>query len=361
MIFWLLLFFVFLVLISTIIPILKHEAWWVRDFDFPKLQIFIIAIILLGLQVVFLKFSDYTTWVLMTITVFCIFYHAWWIAPYTAFYKKEVKKASNLNEKIRIKILVSNVLTPNRGSDKLISLVDKYDPDVLVAVETDCWWQDKLDILENGYPYTLKCPLDNKYGMHLYSRIPLKDAVIQFLVEKDIPSMHVLLDMPSGQKIRLHCIHPAPPSPSENETSSERDAELIVVAKSVAKSKLPVIVSGDLNDVAWSATTRLFRKISGLLDPRVGRGMYSTFHAGYPFFRWPLDHFFHTNHFTLIKLVRLPSIGSDHFPMFIELAYNPKEGADQNGLEADDEDKAWAEENIGEENVDEEDVHTPGE
>src|SRR5690606_3416247 len=100
--------------------------------------------------------SDTSAWVLITITGLCILYHTWWIVPYTIFYKKEVKEATDLNERIRIKILVSNVLTPNRDSDKLISLVDQYDPDVLVAVETDSWWQDQLDILENAYPHTLK-------------------------------------------------------------------------------------------------------------------------------------------------------------------------------------------------------------
>ncbi|HEX8421582.1 MAG TPA: endonuclease/exonuclease/phosphatase family protein, partial [Sphingomonas sp.] len=191
------------------------------------------------------------------------------------------------------------------------------------------------------------------------SNLPLEDAKIQFLVEDDIPSMHTLVVLPSGRKVRMHFLHPAPPSPTEHDESTERDAELLVVAKSVAGLDTPVIVAGDLNDVAWSTTTRLFRKISGLLDPRIGCGMFNTFHADHWFLRWPLDHLFHSNHFTLGFIQRLPSFGSDHFAMLVELVYDRARGADQEGLEADEEDHELAEEKIAAEPVTVDDVHEP--
>jgi endonuclease/exonuclease/phosphatase (EEP) superfamily protein YafD len=91
----------------------------------------------------------------------------------------------------------------------------------------------------------------------------------------------------------------------------------------------PIIVAGDFNDVAWSHTTRLFQRLSGLLDPRVGRGLYNTFHADHPLLRFPLDHLFHSNHFTLGSFRRLRHIGSDHFPIYVELNLNSEGPARQ--------------------------------
>lgn len=118
---------------------------------------------------------------------------------------------------------------------------------------------------------------------------------------------------------------PAKPpfEPIRSQDSEPRDAELVVMAREVADQGGATIVAGDLNDVAWSHTTRLFQGISGLLDPRRGRGLYNTWPVRVPICRVPLDHIFFSNCFTLVELRILDDVGSDHFPVLVELQYEP--------------------------------------
>jgi endonuclease/exonuclease/phosphatase (EEP) superfamily protein YafD len=347
------------VLFATLLPFSRRTVWWIRDMDFPRLQIATIALGLLIAEFMLLDWREAESRALMAVTAACLLYQGWWIFPYTKVFPNEVKVSPPGHEEDRIRLLTANVLAPNHNAAGLIALIREHKPHIFVTLETDDWWQERLDTLEDVYRYTMKCPLDNLYGMHVYSRLPLEDCAIQFLVSDEIPSMHATVVMPGGHKVRTHFLHPTPPSPTENDDSGERDAELLVVAKSVAGIDTPVIVAGDLNDVAWSTTTRLFRKISGLLDPRVGRGMFNTFHADFWFLRWPLDHLFHSRHFTLSLIRRLPSFGSDHFPMLVELTYDRATGAQQEGLVADQEDHQIAEEKIAAEPVSVDDVHEP--
>lgn len=357
-----LLVFTVLIVAATLIPTSRYSHWLVRGLDFPRLQIGSLATLLLLAHFYFLDLHQLSSWGLITATVLSMSVQLHWVLPYTPLWRKEVKdSAGSESAERRLCILTTNVLTSNRNADELLKLVHAHRPDILVTLESDQWWEQQLQPLEADLPYSLKCPLDNLYGMHVYSRLPLSETAIRFLVEDDVPSMHALVTMPSGDQVRIHFVHPAPPSPTENPESSERDAELIVVARSLADSKQPVIVTGDLNDVAWSATTRLFRKISGLLDPRVGRGMFNTFHADYPVLRWPLDHLFHSEHFTLASIARLPSIGSDHFPLLTCLTLSPQHQPQQSGLDPDADDRAWADDITADQDVKTSDVPQPGE
>src|SRR5690606_6453318 len=148
----------------------------------------------------------------------------------------------------------------------------------------------------------------------------------------------------NGKEVQFFAVHPTPPVPNENPRATERDKELLLVADLAKKSTLPVIVAGDLNDVAWSHTTRLFLRMSELLDPRRGRGFYNSFHAHYFFLRFPLDHAFISPHFKLREMKRMDNYNSDHFPIYICVQYEEIARAEQKPMKKDAGDIKEAEE-----------------
>ncbi|WP_245189563.1 endonuclease/exonuclease/phosphatase family protein [Lunatimonas salinarum] len=326
----------------------KWDHWSVRMFDFPRIQIVVIHVI--SLVLVSLIEDPEGPWYMFFFVslLVSLAYQFSKIYPYTPFSRKEVRRCRETADQNEIALMVSNVLTPNRQVERLLQLVQRYQPDILLTLESDQWWQEQLSVLEIDYPYTVKVPLDNLYGMHLYSKLPLLEPKVRYLVEEGIPSIHTSVRLRSGERIAIHCLHPEPPSPTESETSTSRDAELLIVGKNVQKSSIPVIVLGDLNDVAWSRTTKLFQKISGLLDPRIGRGFFNTFHADYWFLRWPLDHVFISKEFQLRTIKVLPAIGSDHFPVFMHLHLNPPKAHLNNPQQdpPDRDERDWADEKI---------------
>ena len=343
----------------TLLPLARAEHWWIRSLDFPRLQLVSLAALLLILEALLLNPSETAVQMLLLAALFCVIYQSWWIFPYTSAAPLEAANAELNTSAPSFKILTANVLASNRNSAGLLELVRGANPDLLLTLESNDWWQQQLDVLEADYPYTVKCPQENLYGMHVYSRLKLSGSEIKFLLEDDIPSIHTAIHLREGLRIGAHFVHPRPPAPPESDRSSPRDAELVIVGKSVAQDRGPIIVAGDLNDVAWSRTTRLFRKVSGLLDPRVGRGMFNTFHAQHWYLRWPLDHLFHSGHFAVKEIRLLPEFGSDHFAFFSELVYQGDNEDSDRGLEPDQDDIVQAEEKVKDENVSTADVPTP--
>ena len=328
-----------LLILTTIASLIKWDDWWIRIFDFPRLQIAILQIIALGVS--FLIYDFQPVWQTLSISLLALSlaYQAYKIYPYTILAREQVRRYKGSDSSQAISIMISNVLTTNHKAKKLIQVVKKTQPQLLLTLESDKWWENQLNELETDYPYRVKMPLDNLYGMHLYSKLELVDYKVNYLVQENIPSIEGCIRLLSDDLVRIYCIHPKPPAPGESDTSTNRDAEILLVGKRLIKQKEPTLVFGDLNDVAWSNTTRLFQQISGLLDPRIGRGFFNTFHAKYPLLRWPLDHVFHSPCFELIEYKRLPQIGSDHFPIFTNLYLRKTQAYEPEVPDADKEEK----------------------
>jgi endonuclease/exonuclease/phosphatase (EEP) superfamily protein YafD len=335
-----------LMVVATVLPLLRQDAWWVRIFDFPRLQITFILIATLTVYVVFKWDSGLAENLFIVALSSCLIYQGYMMYPYTPLARKQVQPAVNMRNDSSFSLLFANVLMDNRKVAKLKEIISEIDPDIILTVETDEWWKEQLQGFEKTHQHTVQQPQENTYGMLLYSRLELLNPEVKFLVQDDVPSIHTRVRLPSGKEVEIRCLHPRPPFPTEDERSTERDAELLIVGKETKELSSPVVVLGDLNDVAWSRTNYLFQDISGLLDPRIGRGFYHTFHAKYPFIRFPLDHFFHSNHFRLVDFRRLAYFGSDHFPVYIKLSYEPTAESQQEELQASESEQEEAEEKI---------------
>ncbi len=304
----------------SLLPLIRSDQWWIRVWDFPRLQILVIALAIGGALFLARMLRSHWSGVnLLTalVIVVVVAIQASKIVPFSPLWPVEVMSAEAAGEERCLSIVISNVRMQNRQSRVLIDLLGRLNADVVLVLENDQWWSEELAQFTQQYPHVLNHPRDNTYGLLFMSRLPVSDLQLRFITDPEIGSIKVGLELRSGDWVNFYGVHPKPPRIGQD--TDLRDHELISIAHEIKAQRIPAIVSGDLNDVAWSKTTQLFKRTGKLRDPRIGRGLYSTYHADQPLMRWPLDHAFHTDHFRLKRLSRLEFFGSDHFPLLTEL------------------------------------------
>jgi endonuclease/exonuclease/phosphatase (EEP) superfamily protein YafD len=325
-----------LLILTVFLSLVKRDFWLYKILEYPRLQKLVLILAATACWAFFWPLKSLFYQVVVGGLLLSIVYLIYKIWPYTALSKKEMKKVKSTDPSNELKVFAANVLQDNKQYSRLLQQIRQCDPDIIFLLETNKAWADAMKELENDYPYKLLAPLENTYGLLFYSRLRLSKQKLQFLVKDDVPSIEVTVVLPSGQQIQIWGLHPEPPVPGENLYSTAKDKELMKVALKVRECRLPCFVFGDLNDVAWSHTTGLFRKTGELLDPRRGRGFYSTFSAHSWFIRFPLDYIFCSREFGLISMQRLPKNGSDHFATLTHLSLRKDIKSEQQPQKADE-------------------------
>lgn len=322
-----------IVLLATGLPLINSAAWWIRIFDFPRIQIAVLTLLAIILAYAYLDFKWKFKAPVLLFLIISLVYQLQFVVVYTPLYQTQAKDSSMPVEGTSLTLMVVNVRMENEDKESFHARVKKYNPDILLINEPDQRWAASIGKLDADYPYSVKYPMANTYGMIMLSKLPLTESIVNFLVKDDIPSIFTRITLPSGSIIDFYGVHPEPPMPGTD--TYERDTELLIIGKKIRESKNPTIVAGDLNDVGWSDTSKLFRMYSRLVDPREGRGLYNTYSVFVPLFRYPLDHIFYSGEFGLLTLKKLEDIGSDHFPLLIGLNYEPDDDNTE-GLEKTD-------------------------
>lgn len=314
-----------LILLSVLSLLYDFPYWFIKILDFPRIQYFFAGLILLILFVMLNRKWNFFSVFLALGLLSSLAIHGSRTLPYIAG-EKTVPDVNTMapSEENTLGVLLANVLMSNREAPALLEIIEDTNPDLILVMEVNDWWISELEVLKKKYPYFIEYPLDNAYGIALYSRLELKEEEIEFFTGDDVPSIHTKVVIPSGEEIKFHGMHPVPPVPSSKypDNVGEEEVALLKAGKLVANDSLPSIVAGDFNDVSWSKTTRMFESEGDLKNVRIGRGFYNSYNAESFIMRWPLDHYFVTQEFSVLTLERLPSFGSDHFPMYAKFVLN---------------------------------------
>lgn len=318
-------------ILCFILPFIPNQHWFFRAPEFGKVQNALIQSILVIIGLAFIGGTTFF-YIILSILLLCIAIQVVQLFRYTPLYPTH-RIHSNHKISRDISVVSANVYQFNTDYQKFIDLVYHQSADIVLTMESNMDWQNALTVLEKDYPYRHYVPLENTYGIHLYSKIEILEIQEHYFVSDDIPSIQAKMKTSDGYIFYFFGVHPPPPSPTEEDTSKERDGELLSIAKVVRNLKAPCIVVGDFNTVAWSKAATLFRKTSETIDPRIGRGLISTYHSKYFFLRFPIDQLYHSTDIFVRDIFAMQDFGSDHLPLYCRFYIDTIEDAQDEEVE----------------------------
>lgn len=218
----------------------------------------------------------------------------------------------------RLRVLVANVLVDNPDREALIRLIRRERPDVVGLIEVSRDWLAGLEPVRSEYPHRFEHPDDEEgRGLALWFRAPpvgVKPA--SPLLPGGNPAIHAVIDF-DGRPRQFWLIHNV--SPFERPAILPIGGELDALAGRVKRDEGSTLVVGDLNCTDGSPHFGRFLRASGLLDSRLGFGRQPSWPA-WSWYRIAIDHAFLTPDLAVVDRRLGPAIGSDHFPVILEVA-----------------------------------------
>jgi endonuclease/exonuclease/phosphatase (EEP) superfamily protein YafD len=216
-----------------------------------------------------------------------------------------------------LRLLLSNVKTDNTEYGRLLELVRLERPDIIILEEVNQDWIDALGEIRAAYPHYLEYPESDNFGIAVYSRLPVRSLEVKMLGEIKVASIHAELEH-DGATWHILGTHPVPPSGKDY--WQWRNDQLSKMADYLRGLDGHVVLIGDLNMTQWSHYFGKLERDSGLRDGSKGSGLSISWPAFFPPLGIPIDHCFVSAGIGVCDRRTGKSVGSDHFPVVVDLA-----------------------------------------
>jgi len=220
----------------------------------------------------------------------------------------------------RLKLLHFNLRFDNPFKDEILAMFRRNDPDILALVEVSRQWMPKLETLKTNWPYVFHCPEWNVIGGSMvFSKYPLNHENDQCHSYAALGLTSVQLDETHAYEIGVvHMRWPWPASGPE---------QLIALEPRLRSVGKDAIIIGDFNAATWSYAVQHFADLAGM---HVATGFGGTWMYRLlppwlaPMLGLPIDNVMAKGSVRIVEAKTLPSIGSDHLPLVVDVLLTDK-------------------------------------
>jgi len=292
---------------STLAAMAGEHHWLLELFSHFRVQY------LAGLLLLLAVMASFGRWILAGLVLPFLVLNGLPLLPYV------VAEAEAASETTRLSLTLAtiNLRARNEDGQRLLALVDAERPDVIVLQELTPRWADRIEPLMERYRHSLLVPRDGAFGIALLSIYPLARQQVFALSGLSYPTISATVQVGATQ-LNLIGVHPI--SPTSSTSAGRRNDQLNTLAIVAAQTDGALAVLGDFNATPWSPHLQKFLIETGLRNAAEGFGLDFTWPTFLPLLGIPIDHCLVSSELAVNGYHRGRSIGSDHYPVFIEVA-----------------------------------------
>jgi len=261
-------------------------------------------------------------WTLAALAVLGIIGYA--IAPWSG------ESAPEWADAARLRILQFNAASQNAPMLEWLAQHGK-EVDIVLVLEAGAKFRAEAQTLADEFPYHLEQLDDSPFSIALMSRHPFQNAETLEVIGLDFPALQADFVL-EGRVVRLIGIHPPPPITAG--LAELRNRFMTTLAERLTHERASgqeTLVLGDFNSTVWSPHLRDFMAQTGLFDAQRGQGAPGTWPAAAArvsgLFGIPIDMTLVSNGVVVIERRIGPDWGSDHLPVYTEIALKTNESS----------------------------------
>jgi len=219
----------------------------------------------------------------------------------------------------RLRLLNANLDSWAVDLPALERLLRQGQADIVLLTEITFAQQRVFQSVRDIYPRQFETPFgqDNTFIVRILARRPMEIAFIH-PVARDYPVLHARFCSSDERCLTVLSAHAPRPGPDSRQTRNAVLAGIADQARAASARGERVIAAGDFNITAFSPDFSLFAA-AGLADTALGRGYPATWPHALGGWGIGIDQVLVSPGMAVAARWLGPDIGSDHYPLFVEL------------------------------------------